>query len=152
MPRPIIIIPERHTDEEPNVFLAQALPMLRERGYDTLCFEFPSDNSQEEILKGVEDTIEFFKKREAESVEYLKKKHIDHPNLRTMNYSDLDRLLLQYVSTKYSNDAKSKISTNDRFKAAKNTRTKLFSVCGQLLEVSKEVDKLKWKTKNYMKK
>ncbi len=67
MPLPIIIILERHWDTEPKKTLVRALPSLLELGYDTLCFESPSDKTKEETIADIEGTIKFIEERLVEA-------------------------------------------------------------------------------------
>ena len=103
MPLPIIIMLERHWDTVAKDALNKALPSLVEKGYDVLCFESPSDEGETSLISGIESTIQFSKERHSEASNLLKNRGID-VNLTEMNYSDLQRLLLLYVSSKFSKE------------------------------------------------
>ncbi len=101
MTLPIIIMPERHWDADAKRALAGSLPLLAAQGYNTLCFEAPIDEDESTIIKGIASTIQFAQDRYAEAMPLLQRRGIDL-NLSEMNYSDLEQLLLHYVSSKHS--------------------------------------------------
>ncbi|MCC5792411.1 MAG: hypothetical protein JJT82_07385 [Legionellaceae bacterium] len=103
MPLPIIILLERHWDVIPKKVLVDALPFLKASGYDTLCFESPSDINEQETITNIESTIKFIEDYLAGANQCLSK-HGIFVDLPAMNYSELQRLLLNYVTTRYSNE------------------------------------------------
>lgn len=103
MPLPIIIMLERHWDDVAKNTLKSTLSSLVEKGYDVLCFESPSDETEECLVSGIESTIQFSKERYSEASQLLKGRGIE-VNLTEMDYSDLQQLLLMYVSSKYSEE------------------------------------------------
>ena len=104
MPLPIIVMPERHWDPLAKEALAKTLPSLVSQGYDMLCFESPSDENEEELISTVKSTITFSQDRYAEANELLQRRGIVTPNLSEMNYSDLEQLLLHFVSSRHSKE------------------------------------------------
>lgn len=100
MPLPIIILVERHWDKAPKKALMNALPFLTTSGYDTLCFESPYEKNEQETIDAVESTIEFIETRLAEANQCLAQRGMLY-NLPEMDYIDLQRLLQNYVSSKY---------------------------------------------------
>jgi hypothetical protein len=103
MTLPIIIMPERHWDADAKLALEKTLPSLKPKGYKVVCFESPSDETLEELVAGVKSTIEFTEEQYAQAQTLLKRRNIQR-NLSDMNYSELKALLLQFVSSRYSNE------------------------------------------------
>lgn len=106
MPLPILIVPERHWDVAPKQALMGVLPFLNDSGYDTLCFEFPIDLNEQDIIIIIESTIKFVEDRLREANQWLSKSNqfLDLQTITTMDYSKLEKLLLEMVSTKYSKE------------------------------------------------
>ncbi len=69
MQLPIIVIPEEHWDALAKRALLEALPMLNQLGYDTLCLEKPVDYTQQEIM----DEMEQIDEASTEMLKYLER-------------------------------------------------------------------------------
>lgn len=104
MPLPIIIKLERHWDAESTQTLIKSLASLRKQGYDQLCMESASDISEEEIISGVKSTIDFIETRRSEAQTLLQGRNIQIPDLSQLIFSNLQILLLQYVTTRFSTE------------------------------------------------
>ena len=101
MPLPIIVIPERHWDSAPKKVLSASLKRLRLKGYSTICFESPEDESESDLLKGVQSTIEFIKKRKCEATHYLERAGVSLESAVEQDYSQLAKLLRLFVSSQH---------------------------------------------------
>ena len=103
MSLPIIILVERHWDVAPKQALMNALPFLNTLGYHTLCFESPHELNEQETIARVESTIQFIEKRLTETNKYLttQGKCVDFD---AMDFSRLQHFLLNFVTTRYSNE------------------------------------------------
>lgn len=100
MPLPIIILLERHWDVAPKKVLMGALPFLKSSGYDTLCIESPCEKNEQETIADIESTVKFIEKMLADANQCLAKRGIS-VDLPSMDYSELQHLLHNYVSTRY---------------------------------------------------
>lgn len=103
MPLPIIILLERHWDVIPKRTLINVLPFLKESGYDTLCFESPSEINEQKTISNIESTIQFIEERLSEANQCLSRRGIA-TDITEMSYIELQQLLLNYVSTRYSKE------------------------------------------------
>lgn len=101
---PIIIMTERHWDVDAKAALGKTLPSLVSQGYNLLCFESPSDEGEVELISSVKSTIKFIQDRYAEAQDMLQRRGISVPDLSEMNYSELARFLLHFVSSRHSNE------------------------------------------------
>lgn len=102
MPLPIIVIFERHWDKTPKKILKQLIPILSKRGYNTLCYEGPEDLIPYNFhITRIDESIEFAKKRYSEASECLGARNINVEELSDLDFGVLDKLMLNFVSTKH---------------------------------------------------
>lgn len=100
MPLPILVLLERHWDVEAKSALMHALPTLAHYGYDTLCFESPSDLDEKETIDTVNQTVDFIQEQLKLTESFLKRAGIDTSDLCNRSYLSLANDLMYYVSSK----------------------------------------------------
>ena len=133
MPLPIIILLERHWDVIPKKTLINALPFLKASGYDTLCFESPSELNEQETIANIESTVKFIEERLAEANQCLNRRGMS-VDLPAMSYSELQQLLLNYVSTRYSKEMalwfKELPGHKEKFDLVRTAQERNIKICG----------------------
>lgn len=96
---PFVILFERHWDQEPKKILKDLLPKLSDEGYDTLCFEFPQNLTEEEIISSHLDSLDFDIKLNAQAYEYLARAGVRNIQLCDLGFTQLAKLIRLYVSS-----------------------------------------------------
>lgn len=130
---PIIILLERHWDVIPKQVLINALPFLKTFGYDTLCFESPSDLDEKNTIAGIESTIQFIEDRFAETNQHLKSRGMSF-DPSVMDYSALEQFLFNYVSSRYSKEMalwfKELPGHKQKFDLVQRAKKENITICG----------------------
>lgn len=106
---PIIVIFERHWDQEPKKLLKGLIPKLYEEGYDTLCFEAPQNSTEEELLSRHRKGLEVDSKVNSDAYEYLRRVGIKDIVLSDLGFKKLVELMRFYVSSQRYLDVAEKI-------------------------------------------
>lgn len=100
MQLPIIVPLERHWDSNTSKTLIEALPFLFEKGYDTLCLEYPNDDDVCKVVNCIQETITLGESLTRQAAEIFKKKGIKISSLSSLDATLLKFLLWLYVSSK----------------------------------------------------
>ncbi len=73
---PPVIIFERHWDTIPKQLIRNLLPKLLEEGYDTLCFEYPQDQTEEQIVLACNNLLKYESNLHSQAEKLLKQARI----------------------------------------------------------------------------
>ncbi len=133
MPSPIIILLEKPWDSISNEALIGTMPSLCSLGYNRICFEMPSDLTQQDILINFDYTLSIKEARFAEITAYLAKKGI-HDDILTLEPTELTALLELHVSSLHANNIASMIkdipSDRKKLQMVKEARQKHMILLG----------------------
>lgn len=97
MSLPVFIVFESHWDKASKYFLKNALPDLVNKGYDTLCMEFPQNLSAKDLIERSEHNVKENTKLCLQAGELLKKSVTE---LSEMPFDTLSKLMHLSVSSK----------------------------------------------------
>jgi hypothetical protein len=106
---PLVVIFERHWDQEPKKLLKALIPELSKEGYDTLCFEASQNSTEEDLLSSHRKGLELDLKINSQAYEYLERAGIKDFTLCDLGFEKLAELMRLYVSSQRYLDVAEKI-------------------------------------------